>query len=66
MYLDQGVSFLPQGQLAARDLGTYSIHTEQSGSTLSAVHFAVNMIRSFGDNDVIFGVNIILKNTCTF
>jgi len=63
---DQGVSCLPQGQLAARDSDTYSIHTEQYGNTQSAVDFAVNMIRSFGDDRVIFGVDIILKNTCTF
>ena len=50
----------------AAHLGTYSIDTEQSGSTHSPLHFALNMIRSFGDNHIIFWVNIILENTCTF
>ena len=66
MCLAQGVSCLLLGQLTASNLDTYSIHTEQSGGTQSTVHLAVNMFRSFGDNHVIFGLNILLKNTCTY
>ena len=51
----------------AAHLGTYSIDTEQYGSIQSKLHFAVNIIRSFDDNYVIFKFFIIiLENTHTF